>query len=151
MLRRRSSMTFVALWLLVMGVVACGSPLRTAACGLNTYGTAIQEQLTALLALDPALVAQAGTPENAAAGDALDAMDQAAADGQEALDAASEDDRPGQRSHPDVVPERAGPDDRGEHRAPIGHRLRRSSDRYRCDGGRSVRLGCHRNIPDGDR
>ena len=91
LMRRRSSMTFVALWLLVMGVVACGSPLRTAACGLNTYGTAIQEQLTALLALDPALVAQDGTPENAAAHEALDALDQAAADGKEALDAASED------------------------------------------------------------
>ena len=91
LMRRRSSMTFVALWLLVMGVVACGSPLRTAACGLNTYGTAIQEQLTALLALDPALVAQYGTPENAAAHEALDALDQAAADGKEALDAASED------------------------------------------------------------
>ena len=91
LMRRRSSMTFVALWLLVLGVVACGSPLRTAACGLNTYGTTIQEQLTSLLALDPALVAQDGTPENAAAHDALDALDQAAVDGQEALDAASAD------------------------------------------------------------
>ena len=36
-------------------------------------------------------MAQAGTPENAAANDALDALDQAAADGKEALDAASED------------------------------------------------------------
>ena len=58
-MRRRFSMTLVTLTLLV-GIVACGSPLRTAACGLNTYGTAIQEQLQALLALDPALVAQAG-------------------------------------------------------------------------------------------
>ena len=91
LIRRRTAPTFVALWLLVMGVVACGSPLRTAACGLNTYGTVIQEQLQALLALDPALVAQAGTPENTAANQALDALDQAAADGQEALDAASQD------------------------------------------------------------
>src|SRR4029079_11525859 len=88
---RRPSATFVALWILVLGVVACGSPLRTAVCGLNTYGTAIQAQLQALLALDPAQVAQAGTPDNAAANDAIDALDQAAADGQKALDAASED------------------------------------------------------------
>ena len=89
--RRRSPLAVLALSLLVMGVVACGAPLRTAACGLNTYGNAIQEQLNALLALDPALVAQAGTPENAAANDALDALDQAATDGQAALDDASED------------------------------------------------------------
>src|SRR4029453_5401987 len=34
---------------------------------------------------------QAGTPENAAANEALDALDQAATDGQAALDAATED------------------------------------------------------------
>ena len=47
LIRRRNSLTLVTLWLLVMGVVACGSPLRTAACGLNTYGNVIQEQLQA--------------------------------------------------------------------------------------------------------
>ena len=88
---RRLATSIITLWLLVMGVVACGSPLRTAACGLNTYGTAIQQQLNALVALDPAQVAQGGTPDNVAALAALDALDQAAADGQAALDAASED------------------------------------------------------------
>jgi hypothetical protein len=82
----------ILLLLLAAGVVACSSPIRTALCGLASYAADIDADLEALLALDPEQVAQAGTPDNAAALEILDRLDATAAEGQAALDAASEDD-----------------------------------------------------------
>ena len=77
--------------LVVLGLVlaACGS-VSTAVCGLSGYATQIDEDLEELAALDPALVAQAGTPENATALASLDAVEATAADAQDTLDAATD-------------------------------------------------------------
>lgn len=88
---RLPSRSLALLLLVVVGVVACSSPIRTALCGLSSYGADINADLETLLALDPEQVAQAGTPDNTAALETLDRLDATAAEGQEALDAASED------------------------------------------------------------
>jgi hypothetical protein len=74
---------------LLLGV-ACGG-IEGAVCGLAGYSTDIQDELDTLLALDPALVAQAGTPENAAALAALDSLDATEAAAQANLDSATDD------------------------------------------------------------
>ena len=66
-------------------VAACSGPVETAVCGLTAYTAEIQEQLDTLTALDPELVAQAGTPENQAALAALDALDATVAEAVEVI------------------------------------------------------------------
>ncbi len=80
----------IILLTLLLTLAACGT-VSTSLCGLSTYASDITVDLEALLALDPEQVAEAGTPDNSAALEALDRLDQTAADGQEALDAASDD------------------------------------------------------------
>ena len=86
--RRRLALFVVPL--LVIALAACGG-VQTAACSLFGYAVEIQADLNELLALDPALVAQSGTPENAAALDAIDGLDATRAEGQDALDSAADD------------------------------------------------------------
>jgi outer membrane biosynthesis protein TonB len=88
-IRRRVAL--VTLPLLVVGITACGT-ISTTVCGLSSYALELQADLEALGALDPELVAQEGTPENAAALAAIDDLDATRTAAQEALDAASEDD-----------------------------------------------------------
>jgi hypothetical protein len=89
-MKPRRHLALVVVPLLVIGLAACGG-VQTAACSLFGYAVEIQADLNELLALDPALVAQAGTPENAAALDAIDGLDATRAEGQNALDAAADD------------------------------------------------------------
>lgn len=89
LIARRASRALIAtLALLLLLATACGG-LDTAVCGLNDYTADIQEDLDALTGLDPALVAQAGTPENQSALASLDALDATIAAAQESLDDAS--------------------------------------------------------------
>jgi outer membrane biosynthesis protein TonB len=80
----------VVVAVLLTFAVACGG-LETAVCGLAELGTAIQDDLDELLALDPEQVAQPGTPDNLAALAALDALDATIEEAQSALDSASDD------------------------------------------------------------
>ncbi len=80
----------IVLLMVLVTLAACGT-VSTSLCGLSTYAADIATDLEALLALDPEQVAEAGTPDNAAALEALDRLDQTATDAQAALDAASED------------------------------------------------------------
>ena len=89
-MKPRRRLALVAVPLLAIVLAACGG-VQTAACSLFGYAVEIQADLNELLALDPALVAQSGTPENAAALDAIDGLDATRAEGQEALDAAADD------------------------------------------------------------
>jgi hypothetical protein len=86
--RPRAGLAAIAA-VLVLGV-ACGAVEGTV-CGLAGYSTEIQDELDTLVSLDPELVAQAGTPENAAALAALDALEATEAAAQAALDAASDE------------------------------------------------------------
>jgi hypothetical protein len=89
-LRRQSRAAVASLAMLVLLATACGG-LGTGVCGLLDYSTSIQDDLDALTALDPALVAQAGTPENTAALAALDTLESTVETAQAELDAASDD------------------------------------------------------------
>ena len=89
-MKPRRRLAFVVLPLLVIALAACGG-VETAACSLFGYGVEIQADLNELLAIDPALMAQSGTPENAAALDAIDGLEATRAEGQDALDSAAED------------------------------------------------------------
>ena len=89
-MKPRRRLALVAVPLLVIALAACGG-VQTAACSLFGYAVEIQADLNELLALDPALVAQSGTPENAAALDAIDGLDATRAEGQDALDSAADD------------------------------------------------------------
>ena len=86
--RRRLALVIASLALVIL--TACGR-VENAACSLFDYGVEIQADLNELLALDPALVAQSGTPENAAALDAIDSLEATGAEGQDALDTAADD------------------------------------------------------------
>ena len=79
----RSSRRSLALvfGLLLVGAAACGT-LTSAVCELSTFATSMQADLDELLALDPALVAEAGTPENAAALAAVESLEETRASAQ---------------------------------------------------------------------
>ena len=89
-MKPRRHLALVAVPLLVIALAACGG-VQTAACSLFGYAVEIQADLNELLAIDPALMAQSGTPENAAALDAIDGLDATRAEGQDALDSAADD------------------------------------------------------------
>jgi hypothetical protein len=74
---------------LILGV-ACGG-VEGPGCLLVDYSADMQQDLDAIAALDPALIAQAGTPENAAALAALDSLDATQATAQGALDATTDE------------------------------------------------------------
>ena len=86
----RARLAILVLPLALALLTACGRA-ENAVCALFDYAVQIQADLDELLALDPALVAQAGTPENASALEAVDGLESTAADGQAALDDAAED------------------------------------------------------------
>jgi hypothetical protein len=86
----RSRPALAALGLVLAVATACGG-LGTAVCGLSDYAAEIQSEVDALAALDPALVATPGTPENAAALASLDALEAIESEAQAALDAASDE------------------------------------------------------------
>jgi outer membrane biosynthesis protein TonB len=86
----RRGLAFLVVPLLAIVLAACGG-VQTAACSLFDYGLEIQAELNDLLALDAALVAQAGTPENSAALEAIDSLDATRTEAQGALDSAADD------------------------------------------------------------
>ena len=88
--RLRPRLTIGFLPLLILGVVACGT-VRTAVCDLSEYAIELQGHLQTLATLDPALVVEPNSPENAAALAAIDELEATSAAAQEALDATSED------------------------------------------------------------
>ncbi len=88
--RLRPRLTIGLLPLLILGVVACGT-VRTAVCDLSDYAIELQGHLQTLATLDPALVVEPNSPENAAALAAIDELEATGAAAQEALDATSED------------------------------------------------------------
>ena len=90
MQHRRRHLALVILPLALVVLTACGR-VENAACSLFDYGVEIQADLNELLALDPALMAQSGTPENAAALEAIESLEATGAEGQAALDTAAED------------------------------------------------------------
>jgi hypothetical protein len=87
---RRPRLILAILAVTLLLAAACGG-VSTAVCGLSAYATEIEDDLVSLSGLDPALVAQAGTPENAAALAALDSLDATLAAAQSALDTATDD------------------------------------------------------------
>jgi hypothetical protein len=87
---RRPRLILAILAVTLLLAAACGG-VSTAVCGLSAYATEIEDDLASLSGLDPTLVAQAGTPENAAALAALDSLDATLAAAQSALDAATDD------------------------------------------------------------
>ncbi len=88
--RRSRSLTLATLVVVMVVGAACGA-ISGPVCLLSDYTADIQEELDALTALDPALVAQSGTAENAAALAAVESLEATVAAAQEALDAASDD------------------------------------------------------------
>ena len=87
-IRRRSTLAIFTVLLVVLA--ACGT-VATAVCGLTTLADSAQQDLDALLALDPALVAESGSVENAAALETLDSLEATLTTAQEELDAATDD------------------------------------------------------------
>jgi outer membrane biosynthesis protein TonB len=88
--RRRSRHSMLAVAALLAFTVACGA-LSTSVCGLMSLTTSIQGDLETLANLDPALVAQAGTPENATALATLDALETTLDEAQSTLDDSTDD------------------------------------------------------------
>jgi hypothetical protein len=91
MRRPSASRSAVAvLGLILVFAVACGA-ISTSVCGLLGFTTSIQGDLETLANLDPALVAQSGTPENTTALATLDALDATLDAAQTTLDESSDD------------------------------------------------------------
>jgi hypothetical protein len=88
--RRRSRLAFLAAVALLAFTVACGA-LSTSVCGLLSFTTSIQGDLETLANLDPALVAQDGTPENATALATIDALETTLDEAQTTLDESTDD------------------------------------------------------------
>jgi hypothetical protein len=80
----------VAVAALLAFTAACGA-VTTSVCGLLGFTTSIQGDLETLAGLDPALVAQAGTPENTAALATIDALETTLDEAQTTLDEATND------------------------------------------------------------
>ncbi|RPH34646.1 MAG: hypothetical protein EHM90_05775, partial [Chloroflexi bacterium] len=88
--RRNRSPALATLAVVMVVGVACGA-ISTSICGLAGFTSSIQGDLETLAGLDPALVAQAGTPENATALATLDALEATLDEAQATLDESTDD------------------------------------------------------------
>jgi hypothetical protein len=88
--RRSRSLALATLVVVMVVGAACGA-ISTSICGLATFTASIQGDLETLAGLDPALVAQAGTSENATALATLDALEATLDEAQTTLDESTDD------------------------------------------------------------